>query len=88
MSNNQLQLLLDGYTYLEDENGHTYTPRESFEDIYNQLISDSEAYFKDLLDDTDKDAVLSEKKIFNDDGAIAIIQHYLNLLDGGTVERK
>ena len=93
MMNPLLKELLDGIEYLKASDGEIYTPKENFISMYDQLISDSDAYFAELLDQVDIDAMNDEREIFEDagaghDGAMAVIERTISLLADATLVMK
>ncbi len=91
--NKQLKELLDSVEFYKNKDGKEYTPRSMYVSMYDQLIKDSTAYFAELLDTIDEDAMQDEKKIFDDaggghHGAMAILESNIDMLQYSTLEYK
>ena len=86
-----IKALLDKYEYLAHKDGEIYTPRDGFEFKYQLLVTDPEAYFKEVGAAIDQDATNSERGIYDSaggahNGAMAVVQSHLDSLEGGTVK--
>lgn len=89
--------MLDSLTYYTGKDGTEYTPKQSFLDDYDRMVSDADAYFKEIGDDLfvdGADDLLDEmKEMFyqadtKEQGAFEVIRHEIDLLQFYTVEYK
>jgi len=94
----RLETLLNQYNFYTADNGEPYTPKESFIADYEAMIADFEGYIKQIADDLfidgSGDSLINDmREIFAENGggangAYAVIQNSLELLELYTVEKK